>query len=232
MNKRDEGSTFDLSQLFLYRYNNNDPINDSLDSKNKYMTKISDWMKLFKIKPPEDYFPRNERGGMFEQASMEHDIDFDFGRSQRRPTLVNKINMEPQLFGPNIVFSLGDAKALNDQFDTILFPIASSVLSGAGTVERLLESLLSNSFYMTNNNGVKEPLSIQILSSANLTEENEDILKISLTNFHKHVLKLDSDQTRYKISFEMSLCHVTFWFGFDATSDLDHFYKFAHVLQK
>ena len=193
------------------------------------MTTISDWMKLFNIKPPKDYFPRKDRGGIYiEHASMEHDIDFDYGRSQRRPTLVNKIKTEPQLFGPNIVFSLGDAKALNDQFDTMLFPIASSVLSGAGTVEQLLESLLSNSFYVTNNNGVKDPLSIQILSSGNLTEKNEDVLKLSLTNFHKHVVKLDSDQTRSKFSFQMSLCHVTFWFGFDVTSDLEHFYKFVY----
>ena len=90
------------------------------------MTTISDWMKLFNIKPPEDYFPRKDRGGIFEQASMEHDINFDYGRSQRRPTFVNRIKIAPQLFGPNIVFSLGTGKNLNHQTNIDMFPIFKS----------------------------------------------------------------------------------------------------------
>ena len=37
------------------------------------------------------------------------------------------------------------------------------------------------------------------------------------------------DNVHLSISFEMSLCNVTFWFGFDVTSDLEHFYKFANA---
>ena len=132
----------DLSQLFLYRLNNNDPINDwknSPHSKKGYMTEISDWMALFNIKPPQNYFSTRASGGIFGEASMEHDINFDYGRSQRRPTFVNRIKIAPQLFGPNIVFSLGTGKTLSHQTNIDMFPIASSVLPGAGTVEQILD---------------------------------------------------------------------------------------------
>ena len=217
-------STFDLSNLFLYHLNNNDPINympNSPDSKEKYMTKISDWMRLFNIKPPEDYFPNNDRNEIFQRASMEHDINFDYGRSQRRPILLNRVRMEPQLFGPNIIFSLGNEIPLSNQFDVKLFPIASSVLSGAGTVERLLESFLDKSHYVSSSNWMKAPLSIHIMSSANLTEQNEQILKTSLINFQKSAFENESAPSHYKISFEMSLSQVTFLFGFNVTSDIE-----------
>ena len=216
-------SAFDLSNLFLYHLNNNDPINyipNTPNSKEKYMTEISDWMRLFNIKPPEDYFPDNDRDEIFQQASMEHDINFDYGRSQRRPILLNRVRMEPQLFGPNILFSLGGEIPLNNQSDVKLFPIASSVLSGAGTVERLLESFLDKSFYVSPSNWMKAPLNIHIMSSANMTKQNEHILKTSLINFRRSAFENESNPSHYKISFEMSLSQVTFLFGFNITSDI------------
>ena len=199
------------------------------DSKEKYMTEISDWMRLFNIKPPEEYFPGNNGDEIFQQASMEHDINFDYGRSQRRPILLNRVRMEPQLFGPNIVFSLGEEISLGNQVDAKMFPIASSVLSGAGTVERLLESFLDKSFYVSSNNWMKAPLSIHVMSSANLTEQNEHILKTSLVNFQKSAFENESGPSHYKISFEMSQSQVTFLFGFNVTSDLENL---VHILSK
>ena len=102
-----------------------------------------------------------------------------------------------------------------------MFPIASSVLSGAGTVERLLESFLDKSFYVSSNNWMKSPLSIHFMSSANLTEQNEHILKTSLVNFKKSAFENESAPSHYKISFEMSLGQVTFMFGFNITSDIE-----------
>ena len=104
----------------------------------------------------------------------------------------------------------------------ILLPIASSVLSGAGTIERLLESLLDKSFYVSSSNWMKAPLNIHIMSSANLTEQNEHILKTSLTNFQRSAFENESAPSHYKISFEMSLSQVTFLFGFNITSDIEN----------
>ena len=214
----------DLSQLFLYRLNNNDPINDvqnSPHSKKGYMTEISDWMTLFNIRPPKNYFSNKASGGIFGQASMEHDINFDYGRAHRRPTFVNRIKMEPQLFGPNIVFSLGTEKTLDNQTNIKMFPIVSSVLPGAGTVEQILESFLNGSYYITIKSDIKDPLKIHIMSLSNLTVEQEVIIKTSLTGFQKHTFEVESDETRCFIQFRMNLCELTFLFGFNSTSDLD-----------
>ena len=132
--------------VFLYQFNNNDPINRIYAKP--YMTQISDWMETFNIKEPKRYFD-DGGGGIFGASAMEHDISFDYGRSQRRPRLWSRIKSEPQLFGPNIVFSIDTNNSTFVQESVNLYRITASALRGAGTVENIVVDLLNGSHYLS-----------------------------------------------------------------------------------
>ena len=222
MNLQNEEYVQDPRNLFLYRWNHNDPINQiQRQSTNNYMTELSDWLEFFNIKSPRQYF--NDENGIFSQITMEHDIQFDYGRSRRRPKLWTRIKTEPQLFGPNIVFSVGTYNTLNTHSKVWLYPIASSVLQGGGTVEQIIARLLNGSHYLSSEqNNIEDPLKLVFIVSEPITmleADEEAILFKSLLNFHKHTIQVKSlESQKHFIEFQVKHCKVTFWFGIDVYS--------------
>ena len=210
--------------MFLYRFSNNDPVNWNSSSK-KYMNTLTEWMELFNIKPPEEYFG-DGRGGIFGQSMMEHSIQFDFGRSRRRPLLWNRIKSEAQLFGPNIAFWIHNATppTISPNSSVVLDSVSAVHLQGAGTVEQIMASLLNSSTHLVQAKLQQNPLSIDIIvaSEKTLPLEEEYILKRSITGFEKtsfNSSSIDSDQ--YRIDIQLQKCHVAFWIGFDVKNDED-----------
>ena len=220
-----DSSLQDPAELFSYHFNNNDPVNRKKSySTENYMNKLSDWMELFNIKPPEKYF--HGGGGVFGRSSMEHDIQFDFGRSQRRPQLWNRIKIEPQLFGPNIVFSVGKSNISDIQSTLRLYPIVAHVLQGAGAVEQIITSLLNGSHFMSVKNETGDPLNLDFITTQSvLPELQENILLNSLANFHKTLYGVENGTQSYFLDFQIRQCRVTFWFGFEVSSGLSDVVK-------
>jgi hypothetical protein len=176
-------------------------------------------MEVFNIKPPKQYFPRG-RSGLFESSPMEHDIKFDYGRSQRRPVIWNRIKTESQIFGPNILFSVGKKRDMNTQPSVRLYPISTSILQGAESVDEIIGNALNGGYYLSVNNSTKDPLKLDILIQSYLPHSQESILKSSLRSFRKHTFQGVGDPQRYRIDFQIQKCKVTFWFGFDVPSSL------------
>ena len=209
--------------VFLYQFNNNDPINRIYAKP--YMTQISEWMETFNIKEPKRYFD-DGGGGIFGAIAMEHDISFDYGRSQRRPRLWRRLKTEPQLFGPNIVFSIDTSNSTFVQESVNLYPITASALRGAGTVENIVVDLLNGSHYLSVQNNAKYALNLNLISSKfNLTQSYEAALRKSLLTFQKHTIENDNESQKYHITFPIQQCEVTFWFGFSAP------YNISNVIQ-
>ena len=209
--------------VFLYQFNNNDPINRIYAKP--YMTQISDWMETFNIKEPKRYF-YDGGGGIFGAIAMEHDISFDYGRSQRRPRLWSRIKTEPQLFGPNIVFSIDLSNGTFVQESVNLYPMTASSLRGAGTVENIIVHLLNGSHYLSVQNNAAYTLNLNFISSKfNLTQSDEVALRKSLLTFQKHTIENDNESQKYYITFPIQQCEVTFWFGFSTP------YNISNVIQ-
>ena len=209
--------------VFMYQFNNNDPINRIYAKP--YMTQISDWMETFNIKEPKRYFD-DGGGGIFGAIAMEHDISFDYGRSQRRPRLWSRIKTEPQLFGPNIVFSIDTSNGTFVQESVNLYPMTASSLRGAGTVENIIVHLLNGSHYLSVQNNAEYALNLNLMSSKfNLTQSDEAALRKSLLTFQKHTIENDNESQKYYITFPIQQCEVTFWFGFSTP------YNISNVIQ-
>ena len=208
----------DPREVFLYHFNNNDPVNKwKPGSTKKYMNQFSDWLEMFNIKSPEHYF--HEGGGIFGRSSMEHDIQFDFGRSLKRPQLWKRIKRDPQLFGPNIVFSLEKSDNMEIQSSVRVYNIAATALQGAGTVEQIIASLLNGSKFLSLKDEVEDPLKLNFIMVKNgLDESHDNILRKSLVNFHKTLHGSENESKRYFLDFQIRHCNVTFWFGFDMSS--------------
>ena len=218
-----EESIQDPSQLFVYRFNNNDPINKNVEPKSEktYMTRLSDWMELFNIKSPKQYF-RHGKGGLFGNTPMAHDIKFDYGRSQRRAVIWNRIKTESQIFGPYILFSVGKKKDFNMQSSVNLYPISTSILQGATSVHQIIGNILNEGYYVSVSNSTENPLKLDILIRSYLTQSQESVLKRALKGFQKHTIEGVGDPQRYRIKFQIQQCKVTFWFGFDIPSSLTY----------
>ena len=209
--------------VFLYQFNNNDPINRIYAKP--YMTQISDWMETFNIKEPKRYF-YDGGGGIFGAIAMEHDISFDYGRSQRRPRLWSRIKTEPQLFGPNIVFSIDPSNGTFVQESVSLYTITAFALRGAGTVENIIVDLLNGSKYISVQNNAAYTFNLNLISSKfNMTQSDEAVLRKSLVTFQKHTIETDNESQKYYITFPIQQCEVRFWFGFSAI------YNISNVIQ-
>ena len=208
----------DPREVFLYHFNNNDPVNKRKpESMKKYMNQFSDWLEMFNIESPEHYF--HEGGGIFGRSSMEHDIQFDFGRSLRRPQLWKQIKSAPQLFGPNIVFSVEKSDNMEIQSSVRTHNIAAASLQGAGTVEQIIASLLNESKFLSLKDEVEDPLKLNfIMVKHGLDESHENIIRKSLVNFRKTIHRSENESRQYFLDFQIRHCNVTFWFGFDMSS--------------
>ena len=183
------------------------------------MNNPSDWMELYNIKSPEKYFLGN--GGVFGRSSMEHSIHFDYGRSRRRPKLWNRIKSEPQMFGPNIIFSVGNGSKIEGESTLAeFFPMSATFLQGAGTVEQVLTNIVNGSHYMFLKHVTEDPLELNfIVTRKVLSEVHENLLRRSLVNFQKTSFDVENELQRYCINFEIRQCKLTFWFGFDVSSN-------------
>jgi len=146
-------------QIHLYRFNNNDPINNI---QTTYQDSLKDWLKFFHfdmeklrspliwmdrylaVQPPSANLPRFLQVGKPPNLNTVDFLDaavqkmFSLQQDRRRPLLGNFYHLKSPLLGPNILISRSDNV------------LRTTVVTGSSPVESMIAKLLNGSTVLEN----------------------------------------------------------------------------------